>query len=126
MRRLLSRLPAIPFRFKMFAVVTLTLAAQSATAQVAQLYSYAIKDKPSFEEGYRCHLIWHAAQKDQLVWYAWTIDSGPREGAFVDGTFGATFAQLDAHPDAKGDGADFVRDVSPFVPPSMSRLGRSG
>lgn len=82
---------------------------------VGQLYFYSIKDRPSFEEGYRRHLGWHAAHKDQLVWYAWTIDSGTRKGDFVDGTFGATFAGLDARPDLSGDGADFRQNVSPYV-----------
>jgi hypothetical protein len=84
-------------------------------ASVGQLYFYTIKDRPSFEEGYRRHLGWHAGQNDQLVWYAWTIDSGARKGAFVDGTFGATFAGLDARPDPSGDGADWGRNVASYV-----------
>lgn len=84
-------------------------------ASVSQLYFYSIKDRPAFEEGYRRHLSWHAAHNDPLVWYAWTIDSGPRKGNFVDGTFGATFAGLDARVDLNGDGADFVHNVSPYV-----------
>jgi hypothetical protein len=84
-------------------------------ASVGQLYSYTIRDRPSFEEGYRRHLGWHAGQNDQLAWYAWTIDSGARKGAFVDGTFGATFAGLDARPDLSGDGADWGRNVAPYV-----------
>lgn len=86
-------------------------------ASVGQLYSYTIKDRPSFEEGYRRHLGWHAGQNDQLVWYAWTIDSGARKGAFVDGTFGATFAGLDARPDPGGDRANWHRNVAPYVAP---------
>jgi len=102
------------------ATLTLAVATLPSVAQapsVGQLYSYTVKDKPSFEEGYRRHLSWHAATNDQLVWYAWTIESGPRKGSFIDGTFGAAFYQLDARPDPKGDGADFVRNVSPYVAP---------
>ncbi len=84
---------------------------------VAQLYFYSVQDRPSFEEGYRRHLQWHASHNDQLVWYAWTIDSGPRKGDFADGTFGATFAGLDGRPDPHGDGADFVHNVSAYVTP---------
>jgi hypothetical protein len=84
-------------------------------ASVAQIYSYTIKDRPSFEDGYRRHLGWHTGQNDQLVWYAWTIDSGARKGTFVDGTFGATFAGLDARPDPGGDRADWHRNVAPYV-----------
>lgn len=87
----------------------------SHVAPVGQLYFYSIKDRPSFEEGYRRHLVWHAAHNDKLVWYAWTIDSSLRKADFVDGTFGATFAGLDARPDLGGDGADFGRNVAPYV-----------
>jgi hypothetical protein len=82
---------------------------------VSQLYFYSIKDRPAFEQGYRRHLGWHAAHNDQLAWYAWLIDSGLRKGAFVDGTFGATFAGLDGRPDPSGDGADFGQNVTPYV-----------
>ena len=82
---------------------------------VAQLYFYTIKNQSAFEEGYRRHLRWHAAHNDQLVWYAWNIDSGSRKGLFVDSTFGTTFAGLDARPDLSGDGADFARNVAPYV-----------
>lgn len=83
--------------------------------RVGQLYSYTIKDRPAFEDGYRRHLRWHAVRKDQLVWYAWIVDSGPRKGTFVDGTFGATFLGLDARPDPAADSADFAHNVSPYV-----------
>lgn len=105
---------------KLLAFAALALTASPSIAQVAsvgQIYSYTIKDKSAFEEGYRRHLAWHAGQHDALVWYAWTVDSGPRKGAFIDGTFGATFSQLDARPNPKGDGDDFVRNVSPYVAP---------
>src|SRR5947207_5300834 len=84
-------------------------------ASVGQLYFYSIKDRPAFEEGYRRHLGWHARQNDQLAWYAWTIDSGARKGAFVDGTFGASFSGLDARPDLRGDSADWVRNAGSYV-----------
>jgi hypothetical protein len=87
------------------------------TASVGQLYFYSIKDRPAFEEGYRRHLGWHAAHNDSLVWYAWTVESGARKGTFGDGTFGATFTGLDARVDLTGDGADFVRNVTPYVTP---------
>ena len=90
-------------------------AAPAQTIPVAQLYLYTIKDQPAFQEGYRRHLEWHANQHDQLAWYAWTIASGSRKGTFVDGTFGATFSALDARPDLKGDGADFVRNAASYV-----------
>ena len=56
---------------KLLGFAALTLTASPSIAQVAsvgQIYSYTIKDKSSFEEGYRRHLAWHAAQHDALVW----------------------------------------------------------
>lgn len=83
-------------------------------AFVGQLFN-TVKDQPSFEEGYRRHLGWHAAHNDPLAWYARTIDSGTRKGPFVDGTFGTTFAGIDARPDPSGDGVHFGRNVTPYV-----------
>jgi len=84
-------------------------------ARILQLFSYEVKDQTQFEEGYRRHLGWHAGHGDTLVWYGWTVDSGARKGAFVDGTAGATYAGLDARPDPTGDSADAVRNFTPFV-----------
>lgn len=86
-------------------------------ARILQLYSYELKDRAQFEEGYRRHLGWHAAHGDKLVWYGWTVDSGGRKGLFVDGTAGATYGGLDGRPDPAGDGADAVRNFIPFVRP---------
>lgn len=86
-------------------------------ACILQLFSYAVKDQAQFEEGYRRHLGWHGRHGDTLVWYGWTVESGARKGAFVDGTAGATYAGLDARPDPAGDGADAVRNFTPFVQP---------
>jgi hypothetical protein len=82
---------------------------------VAQTYTYEVKDQAAFVEGYREHLRWHDQVKDSLVWYGWTVVTGPRKGYFVDGTFGTTFAELDGRPDLKGDAAHFVRYVAPHV-----------
>ena len=80
-----------------------------ASAPVAQFYSYRLRDRAAFEQGYRQHLRWHAERGDPLAWYAWTVSSGPRRGIFIDGTAGATFAQLDDRPDPEGDRRDFAR-----------------
>jgi hypothetical protein len=77
-----------------------------------QLYTYRLKDRASFEKGYRDHLGWHVRQKDRLVWYAWMVESGARRGLFIDGTAGVTFGQLDGRPDPSGDAADFARTAA--------------
>lgn len=96
------------------ALIAPPLAAQPA-GDVGQLYSYRLVDRPAFVEGYRAHLQWHADHKDVLVWYAWTVASGPRAGLFIDGTFGATFASLDRRPDLPGDGANFAATAAPHA-----------
>ena len=85
--------------------------------RIAQFYSYRLTDRARFESGYRAHLGWHARQRDRLVWYAWTVQSGPRRGQFIDATAGASFADLDARPDLPGDGADFARTAAPHAEP---------
>lgn len=85
--------------------------------RIAQFYSYRLTDRARFESGYRAHLGWHARKGDRLVWYAWTVQSGPRRGQFIDATAGASFADLDARPDIAGDGADFARTAAPHAEP---------
>jgi hypothetical protein len=41
-----------------------------------------------FEAGYKQHLKWHLASADRWNWYGWFIVSGPRDGEFLDATFG--------------------------------------
>jgi hypothetical protein len=90
-------------------------AAPARAAEILQLYSYELKDRVQFEQGYRRHLAWHAAHDDKLVWYGWMVDSGRRKGLFVDGTAGASYTALDARPDLAGDGADATLNFVPFV-----------
>ncbi|QDZ06716.1 hypothetical protein FPZ24_03835 [Sphingomonas panacisoli] len=88
-----------------------------AAPQFAQLYSYQVLSPPAFIEGYRTHLRWHEAVGDTLVWYGWTVASGPRRGMFVDGTFGVTLEQLDRRPQLAADRDDFIRNVAQHVRP---------
>lgn len=104
---------------RILALAALLLVAAPVAAQdrVAQFYAYDIKDRAAFEAGYRKHLQWHAERADKLAWYAWYVTAGDRTGTFIDGTFGATLAQLDARPDPAGDGADFTRTTAAHVTP---------
>jgi hypothetical protein len=90
-------------------------AAPAPAAQVLQLYTYELKDKTQFEQGYRRHLAWHVGHSDKLVWYGWMVESGRRKGLFVDGTAGASYAALDTRPDLAGDAADARLNFLPFV-----------
>lgn len=93
------------------------LSAQGTSPRILQLYSYRLSDPARFRAGYRAHLEWHEQHRDPLVWYAWTVDAGPRRGQLIDGTAGATLAELDARPDLPGDGANFAATVGDSVQP---------
>lgn len=83
--------------------------------EVAQFYSYRLKDAARFREGYRAHLAWHARVGDRLVWYAWTVQSGARRGLFIDGTAGAHWVELDDRPRLAEDAADFALTAGPHA-----------
>lgn len=99
------------------ASVTAQATAARAQEQAAFLFTYDIDrgEGAAFEAGYAAHLQWHAAHADALPWYGWYVTSGPRTGLFVDGTFGVTFAAMDARPDPAGDGADMEASVLPHA-----------
>lgn len=86
-----------------------------ADSSLTQFYSYRLKDRDRFEAEYREHLGWHARNDDPLVWYAWTVETGPRRGLFVDGLAGASFAALDGRVKPEEDGADFRRTAAPHA-----------
>ncbi|SKB44648.1 hypothetical protein [Sphingopyxis flava] len=79
---------------------------------IAQFYSYRVADRAAFEAGYRAHLGWHARNGDPLIWYAWTVQTGPRRGLFVDATAGTSFSALDRRVKPAEDGADFRRTAA--------------
>ncbi|MDB5674121.1 MAG: hypothetical protein JWM65_1103 [Sphingomonas bacterium] len=84
-------------------------------ARVGFLYSYEVRDPAAFEKGYRAHLDWHRKIGDRLAWYGWHVVAGDRIGQFVDGTFGATLAEIDARPALSEDGANFAQTTAPYV-----------
>lgn len=79
-------------------------------------------DRSAFESGYRAHLDWHAGKQDSLTWLAWDVIAGPGMGLFVDGTFGAPFAALDARVDPAGDVRDAEVNVTPYATPVSRTL----
>lgn len=68
-----------------------------------------------FEEGYKRHLAWHAAQPDPWSWLGWTIASGERFGTFVDATVDRTATDLDAPVAPAADAADNAKNVIPYA-----------
>jgi len=82
---------------------------------IAQLYSYRLEDRAAFEAAYRAHLGWHARNGDPLVWYAWTVQTGPRRGLFIDATAGTGLAALDRRVKPAEDSADFRRTAAPHA-----------
>jgi hypothetical protein len=68
-----------------------------------------------FENGYKQHLKFHAANKDKKEWYGWYVISGDRTGHFIDATFGHTWNNFDHSIDAAGDDADNILHTEPFA-----------
>jgi hypothetical protein len=68
-----------------------------------------------FEDGYHHHLLWHAANKDTWSWFGWYIVSGPRDGQFIDATFGHSWSDFDHPVNPAGDGADNALHTEPFA-----------
>jgi len=100
------------------AVLTAPASARAPVTQnegIAQFYSYRLADRAAFEAGYREHLGWHARNGDPLVWYAWTVQTGPRRGLFIDATAGTSFSALDRRVKPAEDGADFRRTAAPHA-----------
>ncbi len=69
----------------------------------------------NFENGYKQHLKFHAANNDQKEWYGWYVISGDRTGYFIDATFGHTWKNFDHPIDPAGDNADNVLHTEPFA-----------
>lgn len=109
-----------PTGFVLSAAAALLFAATNVQAQektAAFLYAYSIKPgaRADFDNGYKKHLDWHTGKNDRLVWYGWYVVAGDNVGMFVDGTFGASLADIDARPDLPGDGADFAATAAPHA-----------
>jgi hypothetical protein len=68
-----------------------------------------------FEAGYRRHLDWHQRNGDPWSWHGWLVATGDRAGTFVDGTFGHSWAELDAAVRPREDAADNAVNVLPYA-----------
>ncbi|WP_046246736.1 hypothetical protein [Hymenobacter terrenus] len=104
------------------AVATLLIgrAAQAQQATPGPLARFAVwqpKDNvgQQFASGYQQHLAWHARQPDPWNWYGWLVASGPRQGWFVDATFGHAATDFDHPVDPAGDAADNALHTEPFA-----------
>jgi hypothetical protein len=68
-----------------------------------------------FELGYRRHLDWHRRHNDPWEWHGWSIISGERAGAFVDGTFFRDWSDFDNAVAPADDAADNDVNVRPYA-----------
>jgi len=103
--------------FSFFSVKNYSQSGIEAAGEGAFLFGYYPKagQIKQFEEGYKKHLEWHRDKKDQLVWYAWYVQTGSRLGLFIDGTFGTSFSDFDNRVDMPGDRKDFAETTAPFA-----------
>jgi hypothetical protein len=67
-----------------------------------------------FENGYKQHLAFHKSMHDTWNWYGWYVISGPRDGYFVDATFGHTWSDFDTTRFRAQDDADNALHTAPF------------
>ena len=70
--------------------------------------------KQNFENGYKQHLQWHAANQDTWSWYGWYVISGERSGYFIDATFDHQWEDFDRPVNPAGDAADNNLHTVPF------------
>src|SRR5678815_1889883 len=91
------------------------VAQQSSNAPQGTLAEIHInKVKPGmtrkYEEGRKKHMMWHHKQKDAWSWYTWEIVTGENTGAYVIGTFGHNWSDLDGR--AKFEAEDSVDAIA--------------
>jgi hypothetical protein len=104
---------------KIFTILFLLISA-GAIGQPSKIAHFSVwKPKRNqadlFEKGYKEHLRWHSASGDTWNWYGWFIISGPRDGYFIDATFGHKWSDFDVPKDPAGDGADNKLHTEPFA-----------
>jgi len=67
------------------------------------------------------HWGWHKGQKDAWTYYVWQVVSGDNTGAYVVGTLGHAWKELDAREaTAKADLADAYATIGPTLARSMA------
>lgn len=98
-------------------LAALAAAENPRTGEVARFVDLYPKDgdAATFEAGYRRHLDLHRRNGDPWTWHGWTVVTGDRTGAFVNGTFGHSWAELDATPRLREDAVDNALNVLPFA-----------
>ena len=98
-------------------ILALTTSKGAAQRTLAAFSVWKPKDgqAANFEAGYKQHLKWHRSAGDLWDWYGWLIISGPRDGQFIDATFGHAWSDLDHRVDPAGDGADNALHTEPFA-----------
>ncbi|MBC8082762.1 MAG: hypothetical protein H7Z21_06070 [Hymenobacter sp.] len=102
------------------AVFFIDLAAQAQQPAPAPLARFAVwqpkeNQEQQFADGYKLHLAWHRAQPDPWSWLGWLVASGPRQGQFIDATFGHAAADFDHPVSPAADAADNVLHTEPFA-----------
>ncbi|MBO9730277.1 MAG: hypothetical protein J7623_16675 [Chitinophaga sp.] len=98
-----------------FLLVLATVA--NAQKNVASFSIWKPKDgqAATFEAGYQQHLRWHLANNDTWNWYGWYFIAGPRDGQFLDATFGHSWNEFDHRVNPSGDAADNALHTEPFA-----------
>jgi hypothetical protein len=112
-------------RFKSAVLGALFAMAPVSPALAQQAGSLAIinfqQPKPGMTKQYEAarkkHMGFHKAQKDAWNWHTWQVVSGDNNGAYVTGSFGHSWKDLDER--AAFDKAD-VADIATSVAPTLA------
>ncbi|MGO9829803.1 MAG: hypothetical protein ACLPJH_06650 [Myxococcaceae bacterium] len=69
-----------------------------------------------FEAARAKHMGWHKSQKDAWSWYVWEVVSGDNTGAYLTGSFGHAWKDLDGRDSFdKADMTDMATTMGPSV-----------
>ena len=73
-----------------------------------------------YEEGRKKHMDWHRQQNDAWSWYTWEILTGEDTGAYVIGTFGHQWSELDGRTKFEAaDNADAINRMGKALASEM-------
>jgi hypothetical protein len=96
---------------------SMAVAQQSSAAPQGDLVEIHLnKVKPGmtrqYEAGRKKHMTWHRQQRDAWSWYTWEILTGENTGAYVVGTFGHRWSDLDGRTKFEAaDSADAMANM---------------
>lgn len=111
----LLRRTALALTAGLLALLPAALGAQN----VARVYLFTpmAGKSAAFEQAVRTHSAWRRQAGDPWTWEVYSVETGPHAGSYLVGSWGHTWADLDAYEAGFGPkgGARFETDVDPLL-----------